>query len=119
MKEKTMLRDKASELRKNLTDAEKLLWSRLRYTQLGHRFRRQVPLDFYIADFVCLEKKLIVELDGGQHNTPEGIEEDRRRTQWLESQGFRVLRFWNHEVMESLDTVLEVIFKALEGTPKS
>ena len=114
--EEKMLRDKARELRKNLTEAESRLWSKLRRKQIGgHRFRRQFPIDKYIVDFVCLERRLIVELDGGQHNTAEGIENDRLRTDWLTSQGFLVIRFWNHDVMESLDAVLEVILRALEG----
>jgi very-short-patch-repair endonuclease len=108
-------RDCARELRKHMTDAERLLWSKLRLRQIiGCKFRRQAPIGNYIADFVSFEHRLIVELDDGQHNAEETAAYDRRRTTWLESQKFRVLRFWNHEVMESLDAVLEVIFRALQ-----
>ena len=98
-----------------MTDAERFQWSRLLQRQLlGFKFRRQVPLDYYIADSVCLEKRLIIELDGGHHNLDDNVTQDRKRTLWLEAQDFRVLRFWNHEVLESIDAVLEVIAKALE-----
>jgi len=87
----------ARALRRNPTEAERRLWSRLRHGQLdGFRFRRQVPLGPYIADFACLSARLIVEVDGGQHASRS--EQDGRRTTWLESSGFRVVRFWNHEV---------------------
>ena len=79
----------------------------------GFRFRRQVPIGRYVVDFVCIRARLIVELDGGQH-TPEG---DARRTAFLESQGFRVIRFWNNDVLENLDGVWTVIETALESTP--
>jgi very-short-patch-repair endonuclease len=100
-----MYRDLARDLRKNLTDAEQRLG--------GFKFRRQAPIGRFIADFVCFDRKVIVELDGGQHQLH--VEEDRTRTEWLESQGFRMLRFWNHEVFEDLDRVLEGIWIALQG----
>lgn len=103
----------ARQLRKNLTDAEKKLWRHLRLKSIGgNKFRRQHPIGTYIVDFVCLEKRLIVELDGGQHG--EQIAYDNERTQWLESCGYRVLRFWNNEVFEDVEVVVEVIVKALE-----
>jgi very-short-patch-repair endonuclease len=93
-------RERARKLRKNMTDAERALWARIRRRQiLDCKFRRQQPLGDYIVDFVCLEKKLIIELDGGQHIEQE--EYDSRRTHWLEEQGFRVLRFWNHDVFKA------------------
>jgi len=110
---------KARELRKNPTDAERKLWSHLRRRQIGgHKFRRQLPLGPYFVDFVCLEKKLVVEVDGGQHN--EQGDYDVKRTEWLEAQRFRVLRFWNNEVLKEIEIVKEVIEEALgdgDNTP--
>ena len=100
----------SKELRKNSTNAENTLWYYLRNRQLaGLKFRRQEAIDNYIADFVCFECKLIVELDGGQHNTEENIEYDKKRTQYFESQGFQVLRFWDNEIFENIEGVLETI----------
>lgn len=100
---------RAKELRKNLTEAETLLWSLLR--TLPHaKFRRQVPLGAYIVDFACLSHSLVVEVDGGQHaNNPA----DRTRDEWLQAQGFQVLRFWNHDVLGHRDAVGEAILRAL------
>ena len=99
---------RARTLRKNLTDTERCLWSRLRRQQInGYKFRRQFPLGIYIADFVCLEARLIVEVDGGQH--AEQTSKDALRDMWLVSQGFRVLR--------ETDTVVEAIVQALKNTP--
>jgi len=107
---------KARALRKNPTDAGARLWPRLRRRQLhGCRFRRQVPLGPYIADFVCYEARLTIEVDGGQH--AEGADSDHRRTAWLESQGFRVLRFWNADVLSNLDGVVDAIRAALGDAP--
>lgn len=100
-------------LRKNQTDAERVLWSRLRNRQLGgYKFRRQEPIDQYIADFLCQEKKLIVELDGGQHN---GNLQDETRTEALERLGYRVIRYWNNEVLNQLDDVVDSIHYSLTG----
>jgi len=102
----------AREMRKNFTDAEQKLWKRLRNRQTdGEKFRRQQPIGKYIVDFVCPERKLIVEVDGGQHR--EQIAYDDERTAWLESGGSRVLRFWNNEVLEDVEVVLDVIVEAL------
>jgi len=99
-------------LRNNPTDAERALWRQLRLRHFGgHKFRRQQPLGPYIVDFVCLEKRLIIEVDGGQHN--EQIGYDAKRSAWLEAQGFRVLRFWNHEVLQQIEAVKETIARAL------
>jgi very-short-patch-repair endonuclease len=95
-------------LRKRQTDAENLLWLHLRRKQLeGLRFRRQHPLGRYIADFVCLEKRLILEIDGGQH----AVEKDRdnERDHWLMAEGYRILRFWNNDVLTNIEGVLETI----------
>ena len=86
------------DLRNNLTEAEKHLWYGLRLNNLGVKFRRQVVIGRYIADFVCFEKKLVIEVDGGQHAESQ---EDKVRDQWLKGQGFKVLRFWNHDVLRS------------------
>lgn len=98
----------ARNLRKNQTDAEKLLWSRLRSRQLeGCKFRRQEVIEPYIVDFVCLEPKLIIELDGGQHAGQQV--QDEQRSLFLQGLGYRVMRFWNHEVLRETDAVLEAI----------
>ena len=103
---------RAKRLRRSSTDAERKLWRYLRSRQLGgHRFRRQQPLDPYIVDFVCLDSKLVVEVDGGQHTERVGC--DERRTRWLESQGFRVLRFWNNQVLTEIEGVMQTIMMAL------
>jgi len=104
---------KAKELRKNLTDAERALWQQLRAHRLvGYKFRRQQPVGRYIVDFVCFEKQVIVELDGGQH--AEQVAYDAERTAWLQSRGFRVLRFWNHEALQNLEAVTEAVLRACE-----
>jgi very-short-patch-repair endonuclease len=100
-------------LRNNPTDAERLLWSHLRFWQLdGYKFRRQQPLGSYIVDFVCLEKRLAVEVDGGQHSQAVDAERDN----WLRDQGFVLLRFWNNEVLKNIDGVREVILRNLLNT---
>ena len=102
------LTSNARNLRKNQTDDEKLLWQHLRNRQmLGQKFRRQFPIDTFIVDFVCLELKLIIELDGGQH--AEQIEYDRHRTEKLQQRDFKVMRFWNNEVLQNTAGVLETI----------
>src|SRR3989338_3636525 len=105
--------NRARSLRNHATDTERHLWRYLRDHQLGgHRFRRQVPIGNYIADFACLEAKLIIELDGGQHQ--EQAEYDARRDRQMEAQGLRVLRFWDNQVFRETQAVLEVILRVLE-----
>ena len=107
------LRQKARQLRNTATDAEIRLWHHLRLRRLGGcKFRRQVPLAGYIVDFVCLERKLIVELDDGQHL--DLAARDLVRTRKLEAAGYRVLRYWNHEVLLRVADVLEDILRKLE-----
>ncbi len=102
----------ARALRKNLTDAEKRLWQKLKRRQIGTaKFRRQQPIGDYIIDFACLERRLIVELDGGQHATQ--VAYDDQRTAWLESRGYRVLRFWNNDVLANTDGVVQKILIAI------
>jgi very-short-patch-repair endonuclease len=94
--------------RKRQTDAENLIWRHLRRRQLkGLKFRRQHPIGKYIVDFVCLEKQLILEIDGGQHAIEQ--EKDYERDDWLMAEGYQILRFWNNEVLENLPGVLETI----------
>ncbi|NIK90250.1 very-short-patch-repair endonuclease [Rhizomicrobium palustre] len=100
-------------LRQNLTDAERILWSRLRdLKQIGLHFRRQVPFDRYVADFCCHSAKLIVELDGDQHGSDASLSYDAHRTAYLNSRGYRVLRFANLEVMCELNRVIDAIVLA-------
>lgn len=106
----------ARSLRKNQTDADRLLWSRLRAERLqGVKFRRQHPVGPYFADFCSMDKKLVVELDGGQHAEREV--EDAVRTTYLQKLGYRVLRVWNHDVFEQMEAVLEAIHNALLDSP--
>ena len=107
------LRQRARQLRNNATDAERHLWQHLRKHHLaGHRFRRQVPLAGYIADFACPALKLVIELDGGQH--VEHAAHDARRTNVLQAHGYRVLRYWNDDVLVRTEAVLEDILRAIE-----
>ena len=104
---------RARALREAPTDAESLLWYHLRDRRLAdHKFRRQRPIGPYFADFACVEAKLIVELDGGQHVEAAGYDENR--TRFIEAQGYRVLRFWNNEVLTQTDAVRERILQALQ-----
>lgn len=114
--EKTLAYSK--DLRKNMTDAEQTLWFYLRNNQLaGYKFRRQEAIDNYIGDFVCYKKKLIIELDGGQHNDEQNIEQDKIRQNYLEQQGFKILRFWNDNIFNNIEGVLDTILKNLEPSP--
>ena len=102
------------DLRKRSTDAERALWRLVRNRQLrGFKFRRQAPIGCYIVDFVCFEAMLVVEVDGGHHL--EQSNSDDERTRWLETEGFRVLRFWNNQVLKEPDSVLEMIERDLPG----
>ncbi|MBI5075158.1 MAG: endonuclease domain-containing protein [Nitrospirae bacterium] len=106
---------KARLLRRNQTDAEKILWQKLRNRgQQGLKFRRQVPVGPYVADFLCEGSKLIVEVDGGQH--AERKDYDQYRDDFLRTNGYEVVRFWNNEVMGNMDGVLEAIKQVLEKT---
>ena len=106
----------ARTLRKNSTEAERCSWSRLRGRRLdGVKFRRQQVLGPYVVDFLCLEPKVVIEVDGGQH--AEQVSNDLQRTEYLKVLGYRVLRFWNHEVLGDPDAVLENIRAALVEIP--
>lgn len=113
MKESTGSLSHARRMRQTPTDAESRLWGNLRAGRLvGHKFRRQQPLGRFIVDFVCFEQRLIVEVDGGQHVEAQLV--DAARTAWLEKQGYRVLRFWNDDVLLRTNLVLEEILRALK-----
>ena len=108
-----LLKERSRELRKNLTEADQKLWHKLRNKQINaHKFRRQFILGNYIVDFICLDKRLIIELDGGQHM--DNVDYDSKRDEWLKKQNFIVLRFWNNQVLNEIDSVLEVIVKNLK-----
>jgi very-short-patch-repair endonuclease len=102
----------AIELRKEITPAERKPWTLIRNDQLGVNFRRQHATGKYIPDFVCIEKKLIIELDGSQHLEQE--EYDKERTKYLNSLGYKVIRFWNNEMANHVDVVILAILHAME-----
>jgi very-short-patch-repair endonuclease len=102
---------RARQLRRDQTDAEKKLWGRLRATRFGQfHFRRQFPIGNFIADFACPKSKLVIELDGGQHL--DQVARDDWRTRLIEQRGFRVLRFWDSEVLTNIDGVMDRIMEA-------
>ncbi|MFH1158079.1 MAG: DUF559 domain-containing protein [Pseudomonadota bacterium] len=105
----------AKKLRVNSTNAERVFWLKIRDRQIeGCKFRRQCPIDMYIVDFVCFERRLVVELDGGQHcENPK----DKIRDKYLSDHGFRVIRFWNNDVLENMEGVFSVLVEALKETP--
>jgi very-short-patch-repair endonuclease len=108
----------ARSLRSNMTDVERILWRAIRGRQLhGYRFRRQHPIGPYIADFACIEKKCVIELDGGQHQNQTDYDENR--TIFLQGQGWQVLRFWNNDVLNQLDGVLSTVVAAFGTLPPS
>jgi very-short-patch-repair endonuclease len=109
--------ERARRLRREATPAERVLWSALRrFRPQGFHFRRQTPIGPYIADFACKQSKIVIELDGSQHGEREQLDHDETRTASLTTRGYRVLRFWNHEVFENRDGVVDVIFRALGPT---
>lgn len=108
-----ILQERAKNLRRTMSDAEQRLWQHLRAGRLnGYKFRRQQPIGNYIADFMCIRPKLIVEADGGQHDTRQ--DDDAKHTAYLERLGFTVLRFWNHEILQQTDDVLANILNTLQ-----
>ena len=107
---------RARQLRRDSTDAERALWNVLRNRQLsGHKFRRQTPIGPYFVDFVCMERRLVVELDGSQHQQQKQYDDERTRA--LESQGFRIKRFWNSEILSDLESVADSILMELDRRP--
>jgi very-short-patch-repair endonuclease len=114
VKARGITRRRAQSMRRELTDAERILWSRLKGRQLrGYQFRAQHPVEPYILDFACTRLKLAVELDGATHGSPDAIAYDAHRRAYLEAEGWRVLRFWNADVYENLNGVLESILQHL------
>ena len=112
----TMASRKARQLRITMTDTERRLWSALRGRRLqGYKFRRQHPLGPFILDFACVEHRLVIEADGGQHVESD---DDRRRTAWLERRGWRVVRFWNNDILANPEGVQEVIWETLESSAR-
>jgi very-short-patch-repair endonuclease len=108
-------------MRSEMTDAERTLWMRLRAHRLGGlSFRRQTPIGPFIVDFVCHAQNLAIELDGGQHASDLEIKRDTKRQQWLEAKGYRVLRFWNSNVLRQCDAVVEKILETVaQAAPPS
>jgi len=114
------LKKRRQTLRRNQTDAEKALWSKVRNKQIfGIKFFRQYSVGPYILDFYCPTRKLAVELDGGQHNEPEKIEYDAERTAFLKEQGIEVMRFWNHDVLTRMESVLIMLAQRIEPEANS
>lgn len=112
-----ILKERAREHRRVQTEAEKILWKELRGSKLGHKIRRQHPIDVFIADFICIRKRTIIEVDGGYHLDPEQKQYDEQRTFILEQKGFKVVRFTNSEVENELGVVLKKIKSTLDSIP--
>lgn len=114
MKKDKSLTGLARKLRTRQTDAEALLWAKLSNRQLaGEKFRRQQQIGNYIVDFICFERKLVIEIDGGQHNVTSHIEKDIQRTSNLKKKGYQVLRYWNNDVLQNVDGVVYNILEVL------
>ena len=106
--------ERARRLRKNMTEQEKILWQYIRKRSIANcKFRRQYAIGNYIVDFICREKHLIIEIDGGEHNTENSLLYDNERTKYLESKGFKVIRFWNNEIENNIEGVYLEILKNL------
>ena len=105
-------------LRRNMTDAERILWPRLRHKRLaGYKFRRQAVIGDYVVDFCCKSEMLIVEADGGGHSEDGNDACQKRRTAYLQARGYRILRFWNNDIIQNTDAVLDEILRILEESP--
>ena len=110
-------RKTARRLRANATNAETILWRHLKTLETdGTHFRRQVPLGPYVADFACMAARLVIEIDGSQHGDEPNQARDKMRTRWLESEGYRVIRFWNNDIARNAEGVLDVVYAALYGS---
>jgi len=117
---KTIFKERRRDLRRNQTDAEKALWKQLRNKGfMGLKFFRQYSVGAYIVDFYCPEHKLAIEVDGGQHADPENMNYDRERTCYLESIGITVTRFWNNDLLQNIEGVLEEMIKILTPPPSA
>ncbi len=110
------LKERSRQLRDNMTDAEKVVWARVRLQQInGQRFYRQKPIGDYIVDFFCPKAKLVIEIDGGQHFSKDMIDNDKIRDEFLNGLGLNVMRFTNSEVLNDIERVIEQISKIVEG----
>lgn len=108
-------KENARYLRKNMTSQERKVWDVIRNRQFyGYRFLRQYVIGVYIVDFICREKKLIIEIDGGQHNEPKNLEYDKQRSLYLESKGYRIIHFWNNEIDNNLTGVYQQLQKEFD-----
>lgn len=115
-----MANERARHLRRNQTEAERRLWLYLKdMKREGFHFRRQCPVGPYVADFLCYSARIIIEVDGGQHGTDEGIEHDQRRDEWFAKDGYRVLRYWNSDVLGNTESVMETILSILNEGKRS
>ena len=103
------IKQNAKDNRSMMTDAERYLWNYIKNEQIGVRFRRQHIIGDYIVDFICLKQKLIIEVDGGYHNNPTQQQKDRIRQNWLESMGYKVLRFNNNDILHQIESVITII----------
>lgn len=118
MKADHITRERARRMRREMTRAETILWTRLRRRQLmGFLFRRQLPIGSYIADFACPAAKLVVEVDGATHSTPEELAHDERRRVFIEGEGWTILRVWNDDVFRNETGVVETVMRHLEDAP--
>ena len=106
---------RARQLRRDSTDAEKLVWRALRSGLPTHKWRRQMPVGPYFVDFACFSERLVIELDGGQH--AEAVDYDAARSRYLEAQGYKVVRFWNNDVLGNIDGVIEEVAARLSSSP--
>lgn len=106
---------RARQLRRDSTDAEKLVWRALRSGLPTHKWRRQMPVGPYFVDFACFSERLVIELDGGQH--AEAVDYDAARSLYLEAQGYKVVRFWNNDVLGNIDGVIEEVAARLSSSP--
>ena len=111
---------RARRLRRDMTDAERKLWWHLRHLPIGHsHFRRQATIGPFFADFACHEQRLVIEVDGAQHNEPDHVISDEERSAYLRSQGYRILRFWNNDVLKNINSVMEAVFTAMHQSEAS
>jgi len=107
--------EKAKKSRRAQTDAESLFWHKIRNRQIGYKFRRQAPIGIYTVDFLCIELKLVIEIDGGQHSENK---KDKIRTEFLNGLGYKVVRFWNNEVLENIEGVLSTLRNILNDNER-
>jgi len=114
-----LIKDRRRCLRNNLTETEVIIWAHIKNKKLGYKFRRQSSIDRYIVDFYCPKKKLVLEIDGGQHLEDKSILHDNKRTEYLNSLGIKVLRIYNNDVFDNIEGVIDKIKYELENTPQS